>query len=343
MAVPHHDVQLDLLSDSLQDHATDLVLAAIPDWKREDVTVTKCTEGITNVILKFTHTSGDVRLVRIYGLKTENIIDRARELTNIRKFHDHALGPPLYATFSNGYLYGYFEGIACDPDHMMDADVYPLIAHKLAMVHKMPVAGHEGHASLLATVDSWLSKLPESFENPEKQRIFESLNVGSLRGEWTTLVEALTALNSPLVMCHNDLLCKNIIYNRATADQPSISFIDFEYAAPSFRGFDIGNHFCEFAGVDSVDYARYPGRELQFSWLREYLSAFKGVPTSAVTDEEILPLYREANKFALAAHFMWGTWAIIQAANSTIDFDYLSYSALRFGEYHRRCAEFLSL
>ena len=49
----------------------------------------------------------------------------------------------------------------------------------------------------------------------------------------------------------------------------------------------------------------------------------------------------EANAFALVAHQYWGVWALIQARYSPIDFDYLSYSSLRWKEYHKRKAEFI--
>ena len=49
----------------------------------------------------------------------------------------------------------------------------------------------------------------------------------------------------------------------------------------------------------------------------------------------------EANAFALASHQFWGVWAILQAKYSPIDFDYMEYSALRWGEYHKRKTEFL--
>lgn len=50
----------------------------------------------------------------------------------------------------------------------------------------------------------------------------------------------------------------------------------------------------------------------------------------------------EANVFSLASHMYWGTWALMQARWSSIDFDYMGYAALRWGEYRRRRDEFLS-
>lgn len=37
------------------------------------------------------------------------------------------------------------------------------------------------------------------------------------------------------VLCHNDLLSKNILI-----DGDKINFIDFEYASANYQGFDIG-------------------------------------------------------------------------------------------------------
>jgi hypothetical protein len=61
------------------------------------------------------------------------------------------------------------------------------------------------------------------------------------------LSEVLQLLHSPIVTCHNDLLCKNIILDTVEGTK-TINFIDYEYAGANYRGYDIGNHFCEFAG-----------------------------------------------------------------------------------------------
>jgi len=143
------------------------------------------------------------------------------------------------------------------------------------------------------------------------------------------LKQKLIPLNSPCIFSHNDLLSANIIYDK---EIDKISFIDYEYACYNYRGFDLGNHFCEFAGFD-CDYSKYPDRAFQLSWLSAYLkSANDG---GDVTEEELEKLYLEVNMFAAAAHFFWIVWALVQAEISDIDFDYMSYAALRFQEYER--------
>jgi len=41
-------------------------------------------------------------------------------------------------------------------------------------------------------------------------------------------------------------------------------------------------------------------------------------------------LYDAGNLFTLASHMFWGLWAVVQAGNSTIDFDFLDYAKQRF-------------
>lgn len=53
--------------------------------------------------------------------------------------------------------------------------------------------------------------------------------------------------------------------------------------------------------------------------------------------EFILGLEEMALIMTLGSHLLWGTWGIVQAKHSTIDFDYLQYSQSRFdGYYHQK-------
>ena len=61
--------------------------------------------------------------------------------------------------------------------------------------------------------------------------------------------KAIDRVNSPLVFCHNDLQCGNILL-REDADSldsvdDAIVIIDYEFCSYNYRAFDIANHFCE--------------------------------------------------------------------------------------------------
>ena len=151
---------------------------------------------------------------------------------------------------------------------------------------------------------------------------------------------ALKSTSSPVVFSHNDLLLANVIYNEKSN---KVTFIDLEYGDPNYRAFDIGNHFTEFVGVcDNMDYEKYfPDEAFQKEWLTRYLTLYnEGRPP---TPEELHAEYVEVNKFSLCANLCWGIWALVQAKNSSLDFDFLDYAMQRFNEYKKRKDQFLAL
>lgn len=76
-----------------------------------------------------------------------------------------------------------------------------------------------------------------------------------------------------------------------------------------------------------TDYSRFPTKDLQIDWLKIYLTEFNG---QCPTQKELETLYVHVNQFVLLTHIMWGSWALIQAEHSSIDFDYLWYEILYF-------------
>ncbi|KAI8870563.1 kinase-like protein, partial [Ramicandelaber brevisporus] len=296
----------------------------------------------------------------------------------MRTLANLGLCPPLYAKIQGGLVYGYIEGRVVAVPEMADKHISMLIAKKLAEWHTTAepptispspsvqgspavtvsangngasltvpkVAngihydqfGAGGHQSkLFVTLRKWLGAVPAKYDNPQKQALFAaSFNVDELAAELDMLEEHLASLNSPIVFCHNDLLSANIIYN-PECDQ--VAFIDYEYGAFGPRGFDIGNHFAEYAGFE-CEYDRVPNRRQQLTWLSTYFeAAYDRKPEKS----ELEALFVEANKYLLVSHVYWGLWALVQAKLSDIDFDYLGYAKMRFEEYHNDRDFILSL
>lgn len=50
----------------------------------------------------------------------------------------------------------------------------------------------------------------------------------------------------------------------------------------------------------------------------------------------------EVNRYALASHFFWGLWSILQASMSTIEFGYLDYAQSRFQFYFQQKGQLTS-
>ncbi|XP_038071190.1 ethanolamine kinase 1-like isoform X3 [Patiria miniata] len=220
-----------------------------------------------------------------------------------------------------------------------------LIIKEMIKMHSIkPQDGAVTSPCLFRLMDKYLSIVPDKFEDEEKQQRYIKTvpSHDQLRKEVGDLKSALTCLEMPIVFCHNDNLLANIIFNE---QKGKISFIDYEYAAFNYQAYDIGNHFCEFAGVEEVDYNLYPNKEFQMKWLQEFLTAQNEANSveKKVTERDVESLYVIVNKFALASHMFWGIWALVQSHHSTIDFDFLEYSKLRLDEYLRRKDAFLAL
>ncbi|XP_046394265.1 ethanolamine kinase [Ischnura elegans] len=372
LAVPHIPVTIE--EAHLYDGALAVLKEIRPLWKKENIEFKLFTDGITNKLVGCRNgvESGEMVLVRVYGQKTDLLIDRAAETRNMKVMHKAGYAPRLYATFKNGLAYEFVPGVTLTVETVRSPDIFTLVARMLAQMHCLDlnrecsisngssesVPREENHEPMLwKKAHSFAELAPSTFESPEKQARFEKLIPSKkvLKEEWILLRKELEGLGSPVVFCHNDLLLGNVIYS-----SNQVTFIDYEYADYNYQGFDIGNHFNEFAGVDDVDYSRYPSKEFQLPWLRVYLEAFKeasyskkqksienGTPDHErqmkVSEREVHDLYTQVNKFSLASNLFWGVWALIQAEHSTIDFDFLGYGAARINQYLAMKDTFLNL
>ncbi|XP_035215187.1 ethanolamine kinase 1-like isoform X1 [Stegodyphus dumicola] len=325
------------------------VINMVKSWKSDSIDFELFKDGITNHLVKcyMKDNPDNAVLIRVYGEKTELFIDRDLEVRNMQMMCDAGLCAPLYCAFTNGLCYGFSPGEVLDTKTVRDPIISQLIARRLAKMHSIRsnVNGVIPQPSLFPVLHKYLQLIPTEFCDPIKDERFKSCipSKDVLEIEINSLKKHLTTLESPVVFCHNDLLLKNVIYNK---EKNEVTFIDYEYADYNYQALDIGNHFCEFAGVDQYEPELYPNKEFQLKWLKDYLEAWyevNGWSLDNITDEAVQLLYIQVNKFALAAHLFWGIWALIQSAHSTLGFDFLGYAKQRLDEYFARKEDFLSL
>ena len=137
-----------------------------------------------------------------------------------------------------------------------------------------------------------------------------------------------------------------------------ITLIDFEYAGYNPRGFDVANHFNEYAGFDFNIIKDFPSRDIRRAFITSYLLATVNANHSSTTtstavsssaaapslsaimsNEQDLSAFIDGFesmicKYTLASHLLWGVWATIQSVLSHIDFDFGAYALLRFNGYY---------
>jgi ethanolamine kinase len=313
--------QNDILVGSME-----VIRRFFPLWTANEIKCSICTAGLTNKLVKVEHKSATV-LVRIYGLGTHVLIDRKQELSNMVRLSQLGFFPGIYGVFGNGMVYGYVHGCVYTPADMVDAHKSFLVAEHMASWHQINTRGDK--PQLFVTLQKWLELLPFQYSADTKNRLFSTFGytIDSLRKESVYLQRKLEAIDSPVVFCHNDIQVGNIVYD---AENDAVRFIDYEYGCVSYRGFDIGNHFCEFGGTNG-DWTKYPRREFQLQWFHNYLLSSGQDPTPSLLET----MYREVNAFSLASHFLWAIWALIQAEISDIEFDYLNYAHSRLQEYYK--------
>jgi hypothetical protein len=94
--------------------------------------------------------------------------------TCLQLLHDAGYAPRLYATFCNGLAYEYVPGVILDTTSCRDSDVFPLVAHMMALIHKVDGGNNvPKEPSTWLKIRQFLDIMPQSFENADKQARYE--------------------------------------------------------------------------------------------------------------------------------------------------------------------------
>lgn len=387
------------------EEAVKLACAVRTEWSSGDVQVKRFTDGITNRLLGcFLATNvDDVILIRVYGEMTELFIDREKEQHNMKLMNEAGLAPELYFSFNNGLCYGYTPGLPATYELVNDPIISKLIAFQMARMHsvigKLPSASkrNTNEASLFRNLAKYIELIPSALNSSKLLPVACKLpTLNQLQDEVTFLRNIIDHIESPIVFCHNDLLLKNIIYYERPIQ--GVTFIDFEYADFNYQAYDIANHFCEFAGIDTYQPQLYPNEEFQLKWLTNYVTAHANINDESpsqhqstmsqlqyqqqqqeqqsqeqltlqqqqeqlqqqeqqhphqqqpgdckLNDEQIsnkvCKLMKQVKYFTLHAHFFWAIWSLLQAAHSSINFDFVGYALDRLKEYEKAKCQLLS-
>ncbi|XP_064281158.1 choline kinase alpha isoform X2 [Passer domesticus] len=260
---------------------------------------------------------------------------------------ERALGPKLYGIFPQGRLEEFIPSRKLSTEELSLPDISAEIAEKMARFHGMKMPFNKEPKWLFGTMEKYLNQvLRIKFTRESQTRKLNKLLSYNLPQEMKNLRAMLEATSSPVVFCHNDCQEGNILLleGKESSENQKLMLIDFEYSSYNYRGFDIGNHFCEWMYDYSYEkypffkasFLKYPSKKQQLHFLSNYLSAFHD-GFENLSDEEKSELEEEVlvevNRFALASHFFWGLWSIIQAKISSIEFGYLEYALSRFDAY----------
>lgn len=336
-------IDIALPSSEMEAQVRDVCRTLIKRWSglnNSQFKVERVSGGITNLLLKVSvkneHEEDVPVTVRVFGPNTDVVIDRERELQAICYLSAAGFGAKLLGVFENGMVQSFIDACTLTPTDMSKPKLAAEIARQLRKFHEMEIPGSKD-PQLWTDIFKFLDKASSlRFEDTAKQAKYASISFDELREEAMSLKVVTDCLNAPIVFAHNDLLSGNLMLSEK---EEKLYLIDFEYGSYNFRGYDIANHFNEYAGFE-CDYSLYPDKDSQYHFFRHYLSPDN---PELASESELEVIYVETNCYALASHLYWAFWAIVQAKYSPINFDYLEYYFLRYNEYRKQKDRFISL
>lgn len=313
----------------------------------DQLNVKKVTGGITNALFRvsgFANESFDSVLVRIFG--AEGMIDRDLETCTYAALCDAKIAPGYLGRFGNGRVETWLDDyVPLDFDELSDPDTSCKIASNMAEVHTFVVKGdlcdYYTEPGMWDQLFSWMKQAKGSkFQSPDDEARVKDLNLKDIEHQLHYLKNDVVPSEARAAFSHNDLLAGNIM--KQTVEPFAIQLIDFEYGGWNYVGFDIANHFNEWAGGTDdgkPDYSKFPTKDQQRRFVEAYVRASSS-NSADVADHIVQNLLNEVHAFVLANHLYWGLWAVNQAsAEGCEDFDYLLYAANRFQQYRTECGK----
>ncbi|XP_040894887.1 choline/ethanolamine kinase [Toxotes jaculatrix] len=332
-------------------------------WKtiqEDDFQISIVSGGLSNLLYlcclpEHVHCVGEEPrqvLLRVYGAILQGVDSLVLESVMFAILAERTLGPKLYGIFPEGRLEQYLPNTRMCTHQLSDPAVSAEIATKLARFHNMIMPFNKEPKWLFGTIDRYMDQVMKlNFVREAHLKKYKKLMKLDLPAELESLRALLAVTPSPVVFCHNDVQEGNILIleDKDHSSTEQLMLIDFEYSSYNYRGFDFGNHFCEWM----YDYTynqwpfykatpeNYPTREQQLHFIRHYLAEQRNkteqnsditVDQKQIEEDMII----EANRYALASHFLWGLWSIIQAKISKIEFGYMDYAQCRFDAYFKQ-------
>eukprot|EP01071_Lankesteria_metandrocarpae_P005638 Lankesteria_metandrocarpae@DN4078_c0_g1_i1.p1 len=252
---------------------------------------TECTEFVNEDVHSVTTRK---LIVRYYGM-IETVSALHKTTAFLRK---HGIDKQVYYYDSSLQIEEWLEGRSLEVEELANVSVWRLVAQQIAAVHSLPAQEAPRRPNTVDTSDEAAKVSPDSELKSEiwsfayhflvraerhlrqskvadtpmwVTRLKSFVNTSRILQKFFYLKAAIKRLRSDIVLSHNDVLNGNILINTTTGD---IRLIDFEYCCLAERGYDIANHFCEWAGFE-CEWNLFPDNATRWKFAVEYLTALK--------------------------------------------------------------------
>ncbi|KAG0055822.1 hypothetical protein BGZ89_002251 [Linnemannia elongata] len=224
-------------------------------------------------------------LLRVYGIGLDALFSREKELHWLQNLSTMDIGPSLLGIFKNGRFEQYVESTTLTKEDIRDPRTSRHIAHRMCELHNIvnifpPPEGTIPQSQ--ENIARWVPLAKDAIEkicarDPSKKAVIDEFDFGKLMTEIEEVHRELMSVHSPIVFAHNDAQYGNIL--KSLDEDGELVVIDFEYAGYNTRGFDIGNHFCEWTAdyhserPSILHHDKYPTKAEQLNFLEAYMEA----------------------------------------------------------------------
>jgi len=272
------------------------VIAAIPAWAGRAVDAEAIAAGLTNANWKVT-VDGTPHFVRIPGAATDLLaVDRANERHNTRAAATAGVGPPVLHELPEWdvFVLAWVDARTMSIETLGAPGIPARVAEALRQLHAGP--RFRDDFDMFRTTERYLRVVDERsilIPNGYRDRLDRLPRIEAALG-----VHPL-----PTVPCHNDLLAENYL-----DDGQRLWLVDYEYSGNNDPTFELGNT-CQEQGWDEAR-------------IRELCAAYFGEATDALLARMRLQM--------IMSDVGWTLWAAIQAAISTIEYDFLGWAEERW-------------
>jgi len=271
-------------------------------WPESEIRATPLNAGLTNQNFRV-EVDGRAYFVRLPGASTDLLaVDRANELHNTRAAAEAGVGPKVVGVDaeSGAFALEWIDGRTMSHEAFAEPGTPARIAAALRRLHAGPP--FRDAFDMFRLTEFYLRVVDDrSIRIPDGYR--EHLD------QLPRIEAALAAHPLPIVPCHNDLLAENYLDDGST-----LWIVDYEYSGNNDPTFELGN----------------TAQELGFDAARqeELCAAYFGADRFAREGRSLLARMRLQ---MIMSDVGWTLWAAIQAAISTIDYDFRGWAEERWG------------
>ena len=273
------------------------VVSGVPGWAGREIRIAPIAAGLTNQNFRV-EVDGRPFFVRLPGSSTDLLaVDRANELHNTRAAAEAGVGPNVvhHDPASGAFVLEWIDARTMSNAAFGEPGTPARIAVALRRLHAGPRFRD----------DFDMFRLTEYYLSVVDQRSIRIPHGYRDELPKVALIEAALAAH-PLatVPCHNDLLAENYL-----DDSSKLWIVDYEYSGNNDPTFELGN----------------TAQELGFNAARqeELCAAYLGEATPALLARMRLQM--------IMSDVGWTLWAAIQAAISSIDYDFWGWAEERWG------------